>query len=68
MPDRIEKLRGAAARVPAADMKTAQGMVELRDGTTLSHVELAPVAATKDPVNGVTLRDPSTWRLGPGEL
>ncbi|WP_299280930.1 molybdopterin cofactor-binding domain-containing protein [uncultured Tateyamaria sp.] len=77
VPDSFEKLRlaGAVARetlkaaaaqqsgVSVADLKTANGAVELPDGTTLSYVSLAPIAATLDPVNDVTLRDPATWRL-----
>ncbi|WP_299294503.1 molybdopterin cofactor-binding domain-containing protein [uncultured Tateyamaria sp.] len=77
VPDSFEKLRlaGAVARetlkaaaaqqtgVQVADLKTARGMVELPGGDTLRYEDLAPIAATLDPVNDVTLRDPSTWRL-----
>ncbi len=77
VPDSFEKLRvaGAVARetlkaaaaqktgANVADLKTAKGMVELPGGGMLSYEELAPIAATLDPVNDVTLRDPSTWRL-----
>ncbi|MEL6885140.1 MAG: molybdopterin cofactor-binding domain-containing protein [Pseudomonadota bacterium] len=77
VPDSFEKLRlaGAVARetlkaaaaqqtgASVADLKTAKGMVELPDGRTLSYVDLAPIAATLEPVNDVTLRDPGTWRL-----
>ncbi len=77
VPDGFEKLRvaGAVARetlkaaaaqkagVSVADLKTARGMVELPDGSALSYVELAPIAATLDPVDDVTLRDPASWRL-----
>ncbi|WP_299153362.1 molybdopterin cofactor-binding domain-containing protein [uncultured Tateyamaria sp.] len=77
VPDSFEKLRlaGAVARetlkaaaaqqsgVPVGDLKTANGAVELPDGTTLSYVSLAPAAATLDPVNDVALRNPATWRL-----
>ncbi|MEP4247098.1 molybdopterin cofactor-binding domain-containing protein [Tateyamaria sp.] len=77
VPDSFEKLRmaGAVARetlkaaaaqtagVEVSTLKTARGLVELPDGKTLSYVELAPIAATLNPVNDVTLRDPKTWRL-----
>lgn len=77
VPDSYEKLRqaGAVARetLKAAAMqetgvaldrlKTANGMVELPDGTALSYVELAPIAATLEPVSYVELRNPSEWRL-----
>ena len=77
VPDSFEKLRlaGAVARetlkaaasqktgANVADLTTAKGQVELPGGGTLSYVELAPIAATMEPVNDVTLRDPGTWRL-----
>ncbi|MEP5632436.1 MAG: molybdopterin cofactor-binding domain-containing protein [Tateyamaria sp.] len=77
VPDSFDKLRmaGAVARetlkaaaaqtagVEVSTLKTARGQVELPDGKTLSYVELAPIAATLNPVNDVTLRDPKTWRL-----
>ncbi|MEP2889650.1 molybdopterin cofactor-binding domain-containing protein [Tateyamaria sp.] len=77
VPDSFEKLRmaGAVARetlkaaaaqtagVEVSTLKTARGLVELPDGKTLSYVELAPIAATLNPVNDVTLRNPKTWRL-----
>ncbi len=77
VPDSFEKLRlaGAVARetlkaaaseitgVAVADLKTAKGMVETPDGTKISYQDLASIAATLDPVEDVTLRDPSTWRL-----
>ena len=77
VPDGYEKLRmaGAVARetlkaaaaqksgVAVGDMKTANGTVMLPDGTTLAYTELAAIAATLDPVDDVTLRDPSTWRI-----
>ncbi|MFL4470405.1 molybdopterin cofactor-binding domain-containing protein [Tateyamaria armeniaca] len=77
VPDSFDKLRlaGAVARetlkaaaaqqtgIPVDALKTGRGMVELPSGETLSYMELAPIAASIDPVNDVTLRDPSTWRL-----
>lgn len=77
VPDSFEKLRmaGAVARetlklaastksgVPVAQLKTADGAVHLPDGTALKYTELAEIAATLDPVETVTLRDPSQWRL-----
>ena len=77
VPDGYEKLRiaGAVARetlkaaasqksgVPVADLKTANGAVQLPDGTEIPYTELAVIAATIDPVEDVTLRDPSTWRV-----
>jgi len=77
VPDSFIKLRlaGAVARetlkaaasqktgVSAARLKTANGAVQLPDGTSLSYVELAPIAATIEPVSYVQLRDPSQWRL-----
>ncbi len=75
--DSFEKLRvaGAVARetlkaaasqksgVPVAQLKTANGAVQLPDGAELSYVELAPIAATIEPVTNVNLRPPSEWRL-----
>ena len=77
VPDSFEKLRvaGAVARetlkaaaaqkagVDVGTLKTARGRVELPDGSALTYEELASIAATLDPVNDVSLRDPSTWRL-----
>lgn len=77
MPDSYDKLRraGAVARetlklaasqksgVPVAELKTANGAVQLPDGTELNYTELAGIAATLEPVTGVTLRDPSEWRM-----
>ena len=77
MPDSFVKLReaGAVARetlkmaaseksgVPVADLKTANGKVQLPDGSELKYTELAEIAAGIDPVRKVTLRDPSEWRL-----
>ncbi|MEM8653150.1 MAG: molybdopterin cofactor-binding domain-containing protein [Pseudomonadota bacterium] len=77
VPDSFEKLRlaGAVARetlkaaaaqqtgADIADLTTEKGAVILPGGGTLAYTELAATAATMDPVNDVTLRDPSTWRL-----
>ncbi len=77
VPDAYQKLRtaGAVARetlkkaasektgVPVGRLKTARGAVQLPDGTVLTYVELAPIAATIAPVTNVQLRDPSEWRL-----
>ena len=75
MPDQYEKLRmaGAVARetikaaasqrtgVPIGELKTANGAVELPDGTTIAYTDLAAEAAEIAPVTKVALRDPSTW-------
>ncbi|WP_299604143.1 molybdopterin cofactor-binding domain-containing protein [uncultured Tateyamaria sp.] len=77
VPDSFEKLRlaGAVARetlkaaaaeqtgADVSDLKTEKGAVILPGGGTIAYTELAATAATMDPVNDVTLRDPSTWRL-----
>ncbi len=77
VPDSFDKLRnaGAVARetlklaasnrtgVPVADLKTANGAVQLPDGTELKYTELAGDAAGIDPVTDITLRDPSQWRM-----
>ncbi len=76
-PDGYQKLRiaGAVARetlkkaasqktgVAVADLTTEGGAVLLPDGTSLSYIDLAPMAAQIEPVTEVSLRDPSTWRL-----
>ena len=77
VPDSYNKLRnaGAVARetlklaasnktgVPVGELKTANGAVQLPDGTELKYTELAEAAAGLDPVSDVTLRDPSQWRM-----
>jgi len=77
MADSFDKLRraGAVARetlklaaaqetgIPVEQLKTQAGAVILPDGTALPYTDLAVAAAGIDPVQGVTLRDPSTWRL-----
>ena len=60
-----ETLKLAASQetgVPVADMKTARGAVILPDGTEVAYTALAATAATLDPVDEVTLKDPSEWR------
>ncbi|MCY6383254.1 xanthine dehydrogenase family protein molybdopterin-binding subunit [Hoeflea prorocentri] len=77
VPDGYNKLRmaGAVARetlkaaasqqtgVPVSQLKTGNGTVLMPDGTTLTYMALAPVAAKIKPVTNVELRDPSEWRL-----
>lgn len=77
VPDSYDKLRlaGAVARetlkaaaaqksgIAVDQLKTANGAVTLPDGTILTYVELAPIAAKLDPAQDVKLRDPSKWRL-----
>ena len=77
IPDSFDKLRyaGATARetlklaasqqsgVPVEDLKTQAGSVILPNGTSIAYTELAETAASIDPVQDVTLRDPSEWRL-----
>jgi isoquinoline 1-oxidoreductase subunit beta len=61
-----ETLKAAAAQksgVAVAQLKTAGGAVLLPDGSKLSYVELAPIAASIAPVTDVELRKPSEWRL-----
>ncbi len=77
VPDSYEKLRvaGAVARetLKAAaaqksglwvdQLTTADGAVHLPDGSAISYVDLAPIAAGIDPVKDITLRSPEDWRL-----
>ena len=77
MPDSFDKLRhaGAVARetlklaasrqtgVPVSELTTKSGAVILPDGTSLPYTSLAAAAAEVAPVQDVTLRDPSEWRL-----
>jgi isoquinoline 1-oxidoreductase beta subunit len=61
-----ETLKAAAAQksgISVDQLKTANGAVTLPDGTMLTYVELAPIAAKLDPAQDVRLRDPSEWRL-----
>jgi isoquinoline 1-oxidoreductase beta subunit len=75
--DSYEKLRhaGAVARetlklaaseksgISIENLKTANGAVILPDGSQYKYTELAELAATLEPVQDVTLRDPAEWRL-----
>ena len=77
MADSFDKLRhaGAVARetlklaasqqsgVPVGQLKTENGAVVLPDGAILPYTDLAVSAAQIAPVDQVTLRDPSQWRL-----
>lgn len=77
VPDGFDKLRraGAVARetlkqaasrqsgIPVDQLTTREGAVWLPNGQSLSYVDLAPLAATLEPVNDVTLRSPDQWRL-----
>ena len=77
IPDSYEKLRlaGAVARetlkaaaakrngVAVADLRTEAGHVILPDGAKIPYVQLAAEAAQIPPVETVTLREPSQWRL-----
>ena len=77
VPDSYEKLRhaGAVARetlklaaskksgVAVSDLKTSNGAVQLPDGSELKYTELAQEASMLEPVQDVTLRDPSQWRI-----
>lgn len=61
-----ETLKLAASKksgVPVEQLKTANGAVQLPDGSELKYTELAAIAADLDPVSDVTLRDPSQWRM-----
>ncbi|MEQ6250274.1 molybdopterin cofactor-binding domain-containing protein [Sulfitobacter sp. HNIBRBA3233] len=77
VPDSFDKLRraGAVARetlkraaseetgIPTDALRTDRGAVVLPDGTRMAYTALAATAATLEPVDDVTLRDPSQWRL-----
>ncbi|MEM9105058.1 MAG: xanthine dehydrogenase family protein molybdopterin-binding subunit, partial [Pseudomonadota bacterium] len=77
VPDSFDKLRraGAVARetlklaaskqsgIPVEQLKTANGAVQLPDGTEIKYTDLAASAAGIEPVTQVKLRDPSQWRL-----
>ncbi|MCP4072567.1 MAG: xanthine dehydrogenase family protein molybdopterin-binding subunit [Hyphomicrobiales bacterium] len=77
IPDSFDKLRraGAVARetlklaaskktgIPVKKLKTANGAVQLPDGSELKYTQLATIAAEIDPVEDVVLRDPAQWRM-----
>lgn len=77
VPDGYDKLRiaGAVARetlklaasqqsgIPVAELKTANGAVQLPDGSVIPYTDLASAAAQIDPVDEITLRDSDQWRL-----
>jgi isoquinoline 1-oxidoreductase beta subunit len=61
-----ETLKAAAAQlfgVPRDALQTGAGAVILPDGRAVPYTDLAAIAATIDPVENVTLRDPAEWRL-----
>ena len=76
VPDAYEKLRvaGAVARltilaaashktgVDVGELITKDGVVLLPDGTELSYISLAQIAATIVPVTDVTLKPENEWR------
>lgn len=76
VPDMYDRLRmaGAVARetlikaamqqtgLPRDQLGTENGNVVLPDGIRMHYTELAAVAAGIEPVQEVTLRDPSQWR------
>ena len=61
-----ETLKLAASRATGINVEslaTRAGAVVLPDGSKLSYTELASLAAQLEPVQNVSLRDPSEWRL-----
>ncbi|MCP4182870.1 MAG: xanthine dehydrogenase family protein molybdopterin-binding subunit [Hyphomicrobiales bacterium] len=61
-----ETLKLAASKksgIPVEQLKTSKGAVQLPGGFELKYTELAEAASVLDPVQNVTLRDPSQWRL-----
>ncbi len=61
-----ETLKAAASEktgVPVGKLKTSDGAVHLPDGTRLPYTELAEAAAAIEPVQEVSLRKPTEWRL-----
>ncbi len=76
VPDLYDRLRmaGAVARetliraamqqtgLPRNQLKTENGCVVLPDGLKIEYLDLAVLAADIEPVQDVTLRDPSQWR------
>ena len=76
VPDMYDHLRmaGAVARetlikaamaqtgLPRDQLSTENGCIVLPDGLKLEYIDLAAAAAEIEPVQDVTLRDPSEWR------
>jgi len=76
VPDMYDRLRmaGAVARetliraamkqtgLPRDQLRTENGCVVLPDGLKIEYLDLAVAAADIEPVQDVTLRDPSQWR------
>jgi isoquinoline 1-oxidoreductase subunit beta len=76
VPDMYDRLRmaGAVARetliraamkqtgLPRDQLSTENGCVVLPDGLRIEYLDLAVAAADIEPVQDVTLRDPSQWR------
>jgi isoquinoline 1-oxidoreductase subunit beta len=76
VPDMYDRLRmaGAVARetliraamkqtgLPRDQLRTENGCVVLPDGLRIEYLDLAVAAADIEPVQDVTLRDPSQWR------
>ncbi|WP_372990919.1 xanthine dehydrogenase family protein molybdopterin-binding subunit [Sulfitobacter sp.] len=76
VPDMYDRLRmaGAVARetlikaamaqtgLPRDQLSTENGCIVLPDGLKLEYIDLAAAAAEIEPVQDVTLRDPSEWR------
>lgn len=61
-----ETLKKAAAQqtgIDVSDLKTANGAVQLPDGSEINYTALAEAAAKIKPVTKVALRDPSQWRM-----
>ena len=59
----LKAVASARTGTPVADLKTKSGAVILPDGAKIPYAELAAEAAAVPPVEGVTLRDKSEWRL-----
>lgn len=76
VPDMYDRLRmaGAVARetlikaamkqtgLPRDQLGTENGCIVLPDGLKIEYIDLASIAAEIEPVQDVTLRDPSEWR------
>ena len=59
----LKKAAAAQTGVAVNDLKTANGAVQLPDGSELQYTALAGAAANIKPVSNVRLRDPSEWRM-----